>query len=244
MTNVTKLKQDAFSATSLLNGINGEALRAMTLSAINFELGRQIANHPTLKMPTSRPDTPDALRDLVAMPELEGRDTPNPLDHIVDALVASCALIKDVAQRSDFDTSGRIIYPYAWIANSARTPASAVADNFAWRSNMAAKVAGEKAVLLGMSNAKEVEDKAKARNEAENAERMAYALAEVNSVTNTNIMKEDEANLIEMLLDLRTIDIMKLAKSAAQGAVERARTRLLEGQYATIDEEVLLFANS
>lgn len=243
MSNVTKLKQDSFSATSLLNGSNGEALRALTLSAINFELGRQIANHPSLKMPTARPDSPDALRDLVQMPELEGRDKVTPLDSLTDGLVASCAMIKDVAQRSDFDTAGRIIYPYAWIANSARTPASAVMDQYSWRSNMAAKVAGEKATMLGMKNAKEVEEKARARTDAENKERMDYALAEVNSNTNVNIMKEDESTLIELLLDLRTIDIMKLAKNAAQGSVERARTRLLEGQYATIDEEVLLFAN-
>ena len=178
-----------YTATQLLNGSAGNALKAVALTSINFELARQVANHPSLKMPTTKPSSPDALRDLVQMPEFENQGNGDKLDTLVNGLVASCAMIKDLAQVQDFNDSGQLVRPFAWILTNTRTPAGAVEANFAWRSNMSAKVAGEKALLLGLKNSKEIEQKASIRTDQENAERKAYALAEVNSVTNANIMK-------------------------------------------------------
>lgn len=233
----------SYTSEQLLNGSAGNALKAVALGAVNFELARLVANHSQLKMPTEKHESPDALRDLVQMPELErSKDYSVNLDTLVNALIASCALIRDLAQTQDFDDNGRISRPFAWMLNSTRTPVSAVESNFSWRSDMSAKVAGEKAHLLGLKDAKAIEEKAKARTDAENAERKAYALAEVNSVTHLSIMEDEEVHLIELLLDLNCIDILKLAKSSAEASVKRAKARLMAGQYVTIDEEVLLFA--
>jgi hypothetical protein len=234
-----------YSATTLLNGSNGEALRGLALSAINFELSRQVSNHPSLKMPTEKLETPDELRDLVMMPEHIEHDKPK-LDQLVDGLIATCALIKDLAGRSDYNASGQLVHPFAWLAGRARTPQSAVVDSFAWRSNMAAKVAGEQATLLGIANPELVEQKARERADAENKERRDYAIAEVRSVQNVALMTAEENELVELLLDLdgQTFNILKLAKAAAQADVERAKQRLLAGKYAVCDEEIMLFAKA
>lgn len=233
-----------YSATQLLNGSAGNALKTVALGGVNFQLGAMVSNHPSLKMPTEKHESPDALRDLVQLPELEGRDDTVRLDTLVTALVASCALIKDLANLQDFNDRGQIVRPFAWMINTVRTPASAVENNYAWRSDMAAKTAGERAMLLGIKDSKAVEEKAKARTDAENQERKNYALAEVNSLTHTSIFEEEETHLIEILLDLNCIDIVKIAKTSAEAQVKRAKARLLNGQYVTIDDEVLLFANS
>lgn len=240
------MSKQTYTFSGLVSGQHGKALQAMTLTAVNFELSRQVGNHPSLKMPTQRPDSPDDMRDLLVLPELEGRDDigPKKLDALLDGLVATCALIKDVASAVDYDNAGRLIRPFAWIIDRCRTPASTIEQNFAWRADMAAKVAGEQARMLGMKDTSDIETRANERAKLENAERMKYALAEVNSNTNLAIMQEDEVNLIDYLLDLNqtTFNGLKLAHAAAQNEMTRARKRLESGLYATVDSEVVMFA--
>jgi hypothetical protein len=235
-----------YSFSTLLAGTNGNTLKGILLSALNFELSRQIANHPQLKMPVEKVDSPDDLRAEMVLPELEGREFTQKLDVLIDGLVASCALIKDLAQVADYDKQGRIVYPFRYLAERARTPISSVESNFAWRDDMSAKMAGEQAKLLGIKDTEKVEENARKRSQLQNQELINYALAEVNSNTNLNLMKEDSAHLEELLTDLNqtTFDGLKLAHTSAQNAVQRAKARLEAGLYTTIDEEVVLFAKT
>lgn len=235
-----------YDFSGIISGKFGYGLKATALSALNFELSRQVANHPTLKMPTEKVASPDDLRAKLTLPELEGRDVgPQKLDVLLDGLVATCALVKDLASHSDYDSAGRITHPYRYLIDRVRTPIGCIESNFAWRADMAAKVAGEQAALLGV-DAKKVEENARKRSMEQNQERMNYALAEVNSNTNLKVMDQEESFLLETLIDLNqnTFDGMKLIQSAAQAELQRAKRRLEQGLYTVVDEEVILFAKS
>lgn len=236
-----------YTFEGLVNGRHGPAIQALTLSAINFELSRQVANHEKLKMPVETVDTPDSLRDMMVMPELEGRTKdPVTLDLLVDGLIATCALIKDVASTIDYDTAGRQIRPFEYIMNRCRTPISAIESTYDWRADMTAKVAGEQAVLLGITDTTAIEAKAKARALAQSNERKAYAMQEVQSVMRTSLMAEESSKLIEMLVDLdgKCFDGFRLAHNSATAQCVGAKRRLEAGQYTVVDPEVVLFANS
>ena len=236
-----------YTTEGLLNGRHGPALQALTLSALNFELSRQVANHSSLKMPTEKVSTPDDLRDLMVMPELEGRTKdPVTLDLLLDGLVATCALIKDVASTVDYDTSGRQVRPFEYILARTRTPISAIESTYDWRADMAAKVASEQAALLGITDTAGIEAKAKARALGDTKERKAYALAEVNSLVRPSLMQEESAKLIEMLVDLdsKAFNGLLLAHNSANANLAGAKRRLEAGQYTTVDSEVVLFAKS
>lgn len=235
-----------YNLTDMLLGKNGNAIKGLVLTSINFELSRQIANHPSVKMPVSRPDSPDDMRALLTLPELEGREFGQKLDALCDGLIATCALIKDLAQTSDYDSAGRITHPFRYLIDRVRTPASSIISNFEWRADMSAKVAEEQAQMLGVADPKAVGDKARERNKGENQERINYAIAEVNSQTNINLMKEDESLLIELLIDLnqKTFDAVRLAHNSAQAELTRAKKRLEAGLYTTIDPEIIIFAKT
>ena len=239
-----------YSTQKLLSGEHGNALQSLTLSALNWEIGRQLAAHPSLKMPTVRPTTPDEFRDEIVNLDTETNDTRGnarklTLDELSKGLVATLGLIKDLGEVSDFNNNGQIVKPYAWLADRAVTPVSAILGNYSWRSDQAAKVASEQAKLLGL-DADDIASKAKAKADALNAEKIAYAVAEVNSVTSPALMKEESSKLVEILVDLDGVDfnIFKLAKASAQNSLERTKQRVQAGLYATIDEEVILFANA
>ena len=235
-----------YSFETIINGKHGNGLKAVALSAINFELARQIANHPQVKMPTEKVDSPDALRDMITLPELEGREFGQKLDVLIDGLVATCALIKDLAGSADYDSAGRITRPYAYLIDRAITPQSAIERNFSWRADMSAKVATEQASLLGIKDSETIGDKARQRSMEQNAERIAYALSEVNSNTNLNLMQEDEVNLLDLLNDLnqQTFNGLALIQASAQSELQRAKRRIEQGLYTKVDEEVILFAKT
>ena len=236
-----------YSFEKALTGTHGNAIQALTLSAINFELSRQVANHPSLKQPTETITTPDDLRDLMVIPELEGRTKdPVTLDLLVDGLIATCALIKDVASIVDYDTQGRQIRPFEYILARTRTPISAIESTYDWRADMAAKVAGEQAALLGITDTGSIEAKAKARALGDTKERKAYALAEISSIVRPSLMQEESSKLIEILVDLdgKAFNGLLLAHNAAVANVAGAKRRLEAGQYTTVDSEVVLFAKS
>jgi hypothetical protein len=181
----------------------------------------------------------------MVIPELEGRlpDAPT-LDALVDGLIASCALIKDVASMIDYDTSGRQFRPFSYILERTRTPISCIESTYDWRADMTAKVAGEQAVMLGIKDTKAIEEKAKARALAESAERKAFAMAEIQSVIRASLMNEESAHLIELLVDLnqKTFDGLRLAHASANAQITSAKKRLEAGQYTVVDPEVILFA--
>lgn len=235
-----------YSFDGIINGKHGNGLKAVALSAVNFELARQIANHPQVKMPTEKLDSPDALRDMLTLPELEGREFGQKLDVLIDGLVATCAMIKDLASSSDYDSAGRITRPFAYLIDRAITPQSAIERNFAWRADMSAKVASEQASLLGIKDAETIGDKARQRSMEQNAERIAYALSEVNSNTNMKLLQEDEVNLIDLLNDLnqQTFNGLQLIQASAQSELQRAKRRIEQGLYTKVDEEVILFAKT
>lgn len=235
-----------YSLETLLTGSNGPACNALTLSSLNFELGRQVSNHPDLKMPSTAIASPDDLRSLMVMPEFEGQNKPPALDLLVDALVATCGLIKDVAETIDYDTSGRMFRPYAYILERARTPVSCIESTYEWRAEQTGKVASEQANILGLKNPDEIAKKAIARAKGEQAERKAYAVAEVASHIHAGLITEEASKLIEILLDLdgTAYNGLVLAHNTANNQIAGAKKRLEAGQYTTIDSEVLLFANS
>lgn len=233
-----------YSFDGIISGKHGNGLKAVALSAINFELSRQIANHKQVKMPVEKVESPDELREMITLPELEGREFGQKLDALIDGLVATCALIKDLASTSDYDSAGRITHPYSYLIERAITPQSAIERNFAWRADMAAKVATEQAHLLGITDAEKIGDKAREKAMLQNQERINYALSEVNSNTNLNLMQEDEVNLLDLLVDLNqnTFNGMKLIQASAQAELQRAKRRIEQGLYTRVDEEVILFA--
>jgi hypothetical protein len=243
---VTEIKPAVrYTFEGLLNGRHGDALKAATLSAINFELSRQVSNHTSLKMPVERPNTPDDLRDLMVIPELEGRtEAPVTLDALVDGMIATCALIKDVASIVDYDSQGRMIRPFEYILNRCRTPISCIESTYDWRADMTAKVAGEQAILLGIKDTAAIEAKAKARALAESQERKAYAVAEVTSAVRPSLMQEESAKLVEMLVDLdgKCFDGLRLAHASANAQCTGAKKRLEAGQFTLVDTEIVIFA--
>jgi hypothetical protein len=243
---VTEVPKVKYSLEGIISGRHGQAIQALGLSAINFELARQVSNHESLKMPTTQVDTPDALRDLMVMPELEGRSNVVSLDLLVDGLIATCALIKDVASTVDYDSAGRQIRPYAYILDRCRTPISAIDSTYDWRADMTAKVAGEQAHLLGITDTAGIEAKAKARALAQSAERKAYAMAEVQSVLRPQLMTAESSELVDILLDLdgKCFDGFKLAHNSANAQCVSAKKRLEAGQYTVVDPEVVIFAGT
>lgn len=230
-----------------ISGTHGTAIQALALSAINFELSRQISNHPSLKMPVDKPASPDDLRALLVIPELDGRTADAvSLDLLIDANIATCALTKDVASTTDFDTNGRQVRPFAYLIDRIRTPISSIEATYDWRADMAAKVAVEQASLLGIKDTTLIETKAKERAIGDMKERKAYAIAEVNSLIRPSIMNEETSKLIEMIVDLdgKAFNGLLLTHNAAVASVASATRRLEAGKFVTVDSEVVLFAKS
>ena len=244
---VTQIKPALYTFEKAITGLNGNAILAASLSAINFELSRQVANHHALKMPVVKPETPDDLRDLLVIPELEGRTSEAPrLDTLVNALIASCMLIKDLAQVIDFDEAGRQTRPYAYLLERAITPISAVTRNFEWRADMASKAAIDQAHQLGMIDAEQIGQRAKERSVKQNAERIKYALAEIKSVAHDSLVSEEATKLQEMLIDLDGIAYngLQLTHNSANASIASAKKRLEQGQFVTVDPELILFAKA
>ena len=237
-----------YTTESLLAGTHGNALKGVILSTLNWTLASQLANHKSLKMPTEKLDTPDALRDLMAFPEHNGRKTPATADQLTTGVLATCAMLRDLGQAVDYSATGTLIYPFAWLADRASTPASAINSHYEWRNDMAARVAGEQAQLLNLSvkEREQIEVQARYRTTAQNQELKAYAIAEANSLTDLKVLELDNPDLIEVLVDLDGIafDGLRLAHASACNTVNRAKQRLMSGLFTTVDEEVVLFANS
>ena len=68
------IQKKLYSAETLLNGKEGIALKALTLTALNFNLSALISNHPKLKMPNAKVSTPDEIRDVVSFGEFEKKE--------------------------------------------------------------------------------------------------------------------------------------------------------------------------
>ena len=234
-----------YTPETLLNGKEGIALKALTLTALNFNLSALISNHPKLKMPSGKVSTPDEIRDVVSFGEFEKKE-PIQLDILCGASLASCGLLKDVAEHQDISKTGSIIRPYAWILERVRTPYTSVIKRFDWIYSNTAKTIGVQATMLNLPNVAELEANARIKSEQQNKERLAYALAEVNSATHPAILKQDEQQLIDILLDLdgKAFDIIQVAILSAQAEVARTKARILNNDYTRIDAEVILFANS
>lgn len=234
-----------YNVTSLLNGKHGIGLQAISTASCNFILSSQLSNHPDLKMPTVKVVTPDELRDIVNFGEFV-KVEPIKLSKLVDGVMATCGLIKDIAEYKDVSTSGSVSRPYAWMTEKVRTPASAITNRYKWLSDNTAKTAGIQATLLKMPNAQEIEQKARDRSIAQNQERIAYAIAQVNSLTHLGLLKEDSSKLVDILVELdgEAYDIMAITRASALAEVARATARLLKGDFTRIDEEVAIFASA
>lgn len=237
------------SAYDILTGKAGDSIKALTLSALNFELGRLLVGHPSLKLPEIPQDrSPDGFRDLVMLPEFEKVD-PIPANIICDGIIATCALAYDMARMSDFNERGGLVHPHAWLVERVKTPMETVRQSFAWRSEQSGKLAKEQAALIGLSDkADEIGKAAQVRAEHDQASRRDYALAEVESLQRPDLMKADETDLLAILENLEDAgaiaSIVKVAANAAQSSIERTKSRLLSGQFARVDEEVVLFAQT
>jgi len=232
-----------FTAEKLLNGTCGYPLQALALQAVNYTSATAIANHADVKMPTAKLETPDQFRDLIfTNPEFETATRPT-LDQLSNANIASCALIRDLAEVQE-SNNGKITRPYAWLAERAQTPTSAILRQYAWFADQSAKLAGEQARLLHIADYKQVEDNAKDRTNANNRERVAFALAEVNSSFKEALLIAPPEELVNILLDLDgfAYNIVALTQAGAQRNIEYGKQRLLKGDYTSIDPEVLLFS--
>ena len=233
------------NAYSILTGKHGDAVKALALSAINFELGRQLVSHPSLKMPEIKPDrSPDQFRDLIRLPEAEANQPEPPdLALLADGIVGTCALAFDLARKSDFNERGAIIRPHAWLVDRVKTPLETVSRSFDWRSEQEGKTAAEQAIMLGLKEkAETIAQAAAARANHDQASRKEYALAEVETAMNAQIMQWEETSIIELLESIPTLDILRLTRAACESSVDRTKARLMAGQFARIDEEIILFA--
>jgi hypothetical protein len=114
---------------------------------------------------------------------------------------------------------------------------------YQWRSKMAGQELANKAMLMGIKNAAEIAQKAEKAADARNAEQMQYAITEANSATNANLLNWNNEDLVNLLLEC-PLDIEKIAHDAAANAVSRATKRIEAGLWASIDEEIILFAKS
>lgn len=233
-------------AYSILAGKAGDSIKALALSAINFELGRLLVGHPGLKMPEIKADrSPDQFRDLVRMPEQEQAEPDLVgIDTLANGIIATCAMAFDLARKSDFNERGALVRPHAWLIDRVRTPLETINRSFDWRSEQAGKLAEEQALLLGLKDkAAGIAAAATARSNHDTESRREYALAEIEAAMNPNIMSWEEVSIIDLLESIEQIDIVRLTKAAAIASVDRTKSRLMAGQFARIDEEVVLFAN-
>lgn len=239
------------NAYDILTGKAGNSIKALTLSALNFELGRLLVGHQMLKQPVIEQDrSPDQFRDLIRLPEMEAAKV-EPLDAelICNGIIATCAMAFDLARMSDFNERGGLIHPHAWLVDRVRTPIETVRSHFDWRTDQAAKLAQEQAAMIGLSDkAEAIGAAAKARAEHDQRSKAEYALAEVESMMNPSIMKSDESDLIDLLMELENAgaisSIVKVAANAAHSSIDRTKSRLMAGQFARVDEEVVLFAQT
>ncbi len=228
------------NARNILSGEKGVAIQAITLSSLNFQLSGMLVRHPSIKAPSNR-GTVEDHRDLVKLPEMEGIEVGHTLDQVCDWLVASYLLTEQVRRTTDFDTSGRESYPFAYLKPV--TPNMAIAQSFAWRAKMQGQELANKAILMGLKNAAEIAEKASKVADERNTEAKAYALAETDSATNQNMVSWSNEDLLDLLTSC-PIDIEETAIAAAENSISRAKARLEQGLWASIDEEVILFAKN
>lgn len=227
---------------------HGMAIYATALSAVNFTLAQQLANHKDLKMPTVKVDSPDDLRDPMQMPELEGRTAdPITLDIIANGLIASASLMNSLSYFEDYDpATGRHTMPYSYLRDRIQTPFKAVQRQYEWRDDMASKAAQEQALILGIKDTNDIGKKAKERSKAQNKERMDYALTELQSVCQYSLQDEAQNKLQEMLIDLdgKCYNGLLITSNLANASMANARKRLTAGLYAFVDNELALFAKA
>lgn len=231
-----------------VNGSHGMAIYVNTLTALNFNLAMQLSNHPALKMPVDKPISPDDLRDPCELPELEiSKQEPVKLDSISDALLATAYLLNLASTYKDYDpNTGRETTPFAYVKDRILTPYKAIQRQYEWRADMAAKVATEQAALIGIKDSADIGNKAKERSNLQNKEKIAYALAELDSIANYNLRNEPNEKLIEILVDLdgKAYNGLLLSSNLANASMENARKRLANGQYVNVDVELALFAKA
>lgn len=235
MTNATNRNA---AAQQILSGDKGLAIKALCLSSLNWQLAGMLVRHPSIKAPTTRGGIEDT-RDEVKLPEMEQQEDGIKLDQLTSWLVASYILTEEVRRTTDVDMMGRSFRPYEYL--KPKTPAMAIREHFQWRAKQAGNDLAVKAGLLKMENAAQIAERAAKVAEGQQAEKLAYALAEVGSVTNANLRDWPTDELIEMLLDC-PINIIEVTKTAAENTVSRAKARIEQGIWASIDEEVILFA--
>ena len=226
------------AAQQILSGDKGLAIKALCLSSLNWQLAGMLVRHPSIKAPTTRGGIEDT-RDEVKLPEMEQQEDGIKLDQLTSWLVASYILTEEVRRTTDVDMVGRSIRPFEYL--KPKTPAMAIREHFQWRAKQAGNDLAVKAGLLKMENAAQIAERAAKVAESQQAEKLAYALAEVGSVTNANLRDWPTDELIEMLLDC-PINIIEVTKTAAENTVSRAKARIEQGLWTSIDEEVILFA--
>jgi hypothetical protein len=124
------------------------------------------------------------------------------------------------------------------------TPFKAVKRQYEWRDDMASKSAQEQALVLGIKDTNDIGEKAKARSQAQNKERLDYALAELNSVCQYSLQDNPQDKLQEMLIDLdgKCYNGLLITSNLANANMANARKRLTQGLYAFVDNELAIFA--
>ena len=228
------------NATNIISGNFGPAIQALTLSSINWHLSGMLTKHPQLKQLATRGFVEDS-RDLVKLPEFEDVAVGHTLDQLCDWLVASYLLTENLRRHKDTNERGQTTTPYAYLKPV--TPSMAINANFQWRAKMSGQELANKAMLMGLKNAAEISAKAAKIAAERNNEQRAYAVAEAESSTNTNLLNWATEDLVDLLTSC-PLDIEQIAKDAANNAVDRARARIESGLWASVDEEVILFAKS
>jgi len=226
------------TAMQLLQGDKGLALQALCLSSINWQLAGMLTRHPGTKAPTTRGSVEDT-RDEVRLPEMESQPDSLKLDQVTSWLIASYLLTEEVRRTTDVDMMGRSFRPFEYL--KPKTPAMAIREHFTWRAKQAGNELAAKAALLKMGNAGQIAERAAKVAEGQQAEKLAYALEEVAGVTNANLRDWTKEELVDLLLDC-PLDIIEITKTAAENAVNRAKARIEQGLWASVDEEVILFS--
>jgi hypothetical protein len=224
-------------AEQILSGECGLAVKGLALSALNWQLAGMLTRHPSIKAPTNRGGIEDT-RDEVKLPELEHQSDGIKLDQLTSWLVASYLLTEEVRRTTDVDMMGRSFRPFEYL--KPKTPSMAIREHFAWRAKQQGQELAAKATLLKMGNAGQIAERAAKVAEGQQAEKLAYALEEVASVTNANLRDWPSEELIGLLLDC-PLDIVEITKTAAENAVNRAKARIEQGLWSSLDEEVILF---
>jgi hypothetical protein len=221
-------------AEKILAGNFGNTVKALTLSSLNWSACAALTKHPQLKAPVTRGFIEDT-RDDVKLPEMEHIEQTQPLDVVVGQVVATYLLTEQMRRIEDTNERGQTIRPFAYL--KPQTPSEAIRASFNWRADMAAKEIGAKARMLGL-DAKAAETNARAQANGQNAEKLAYAMAEAASVTDKGMMTWDDDALFDLVLDM---DVVGMALNASENARDRARARIQAGLWASIDAELLLF---